>query len=242
MSDSTFRAINPGLVARLGGQFSDLVLLTEAVTHVSYARCRTGEPFNERLEFFGDSVLKLVVSEWLFKRYPDKDEGALTKIRAWMVADKTLVTLAKHIELGSYLRFGDAEKRQGGATKPALLANAFEAVLGALYLDQGIDASTQFLVPMIEQFLVSDMDQDVLADYKTALQEALQSVGGPLPHYEVVGTMGPEHKKEFVVRVEVTWNGKPIEGTGRGTSKKAAQQAAAKEVLSVIDSTKGGTL
>lgn len=214
--------------------FHNPTLLQEALTHPSYALGKANVSHNERLEFFGDAVLKLIVSEYLFNQFSDYDEGQLTKLRAWIVSDKTLVVLAELIDLSAHLRLSKSERRHGGAERFSTLANAFEALLGALYLDQGIDAVKEFLIPKLSDHIMPLMTDDALDDYKTALQEAVQKYRFPLPIYTLVETDGPDHDKRFIIEVCIQWHGRSIVARGKGTSKKQAEQDAAKALLKLI--------
>jgi len=213
--------------------FKDLSVLEMAVTHSSYAKSLKEQKGrdNERLEFLGDAVLKLIVSNYLYHHYPNESEGFMTKIRSRVVSDKILSQLADSIELGKYLRLSYGEAQTGGATKVSNLANAFEAVLGALYLDQGLQtAETVFLSIFLS--LKNQLESDSFAvDYKTLLQEWSQSEKLALPCYEVIKEEGPDHDKTFYVSVSVQKGESRYYAEGNAHSKKSAEQEAAKRLV-----------
>jgi ribonuclease-3 len=209
---------------------NDLNLLDVALTHSSYTfeNKLPSDLNNERLEFLGDAVLKLVASEYLFQRFPEYAEGEMTKIRAILISDNVLSRLAEKIELGKYLKLGYHEAKSGGRQRSSTLACAFEAILGALYLDGRMtDIQDMLLVLLSEE--VTNIDQDATKEnYKAVLQEFTQGKDGQLPVYEVIKECGPPHDKTFEIAVYID----EIEyGIGVGKSKKEAQQSAAKEAL-----------
>lgn len=216
---------------RLGYSFQNRDLLRRALTHKSYsheARNRA-HPDNETFEFLGDSVLGFLIGDILFRRFPTLNEGALSKMKAYLVSATSLARKARSSGMGEVLFLGVGEEKSGGRNKDSLLANLFEAVVAAIFLDGGIDPVRR----LIEQSFASDLrdlnENDLLFhDYKTALQEVVQSMGLPLPEYSVVDEIGPDHDKRFVVEVAL-----PNHGTarGEGSSKKEAQQQAAREAL-----------
>jgi ribonuclease-3 len=216
---------------RLGYRFSDRELLARALTHKSYTneRRETGSVNNERLEFLGDTVLGFVIGELIFRSFPALQEGALSKIKAHLVSAATLSEKARTLGIGRFLRMGTGEARSGGAEKLSLLADGFEAVVAAIYLDGGLPAAEAFtrrvFGPDVSGIDVGDLS---FHDYKTALQETAQALGLPLPDYRIVDEYGPDHEKTFVV--EVAWDGTPF-AYGRGASKREAQRKAAKEAL-----------
>ncbi|MBW5444610.1 ribonuclease III [Cohnella sp. CFH 77786] len=217
---------------RTGVTFRNAGLLRQAFTHTSYVNehrgARTSD--NERLEFLGDAVLQLTVSEYLYRRFPDRPEGELTRLRASIVCEPSLVRFAEALEFGQVVLLGKGEELTGGRTRPSLLADAFEAFVGALYLDQGLQAVRGFL----ERYMFPHLPQDGLAplkDYKTELQEKVQQLGqGPL-EYRIVEERGPAHDREFVAVVHV---GQKALGRGAGRSKKEAEQRAASEALRAL--------
>lgn len=218
-----------------GIQFKDINLLKQALTHSSFAKKTRAKGLqdNERLEFFGDAVLKLIVSEYLFQTFPTLSEGPLTKKRAQIVSDKFLSEAAIRIHLGTVLFLSESEKASGGANRSSILANAFEALLGAYYLDSGYKAAQDFFLKQF-QVLFDEGNID-LKDYKTALQEYLQKKNLGLPNYKLAETEGPEHQKIFHVEGVITVNKKTLKQRGKGNSKKEAEQEAAKRLLEVID-------
>ncbi len=212
------------LEKRLGYEFENKQLLIEALTHKSYKK-----PYNnERLEFLGDAVLDLIVGEFLFHKFPKSDEGVLSKIRASLVNESGFATLARAIDLGRYIYLSPAEENNQGRSKPSLLSNAFEAVIGAIYLEAGLEKARSIVVGLLDE-TYPRIDLDTLCkDYKTALQELTQATHGVTPDYEMIGSSGPDHRKEFEVAVKL--QGQTV-ATARGRSKKAAQQKAAQIAL-----------
>ena len=208
--------------------FNNPALLQNALTHSSYANENRDKGIrnNERLEFLGDSVLGMLVAEYLFRNFPDRPEGELTRMRADMVCEQSLALIANKIGLGGYLLLGHGEERFGGRSRISILADAVESVIAACYLDGGYEAALGF----VTTFVLSDVPVVKLhnVDYKTALQEKVQQKKNQTLHYHLVGEEGPDHDKRF--RVEVLLNGNPI-GSGTGTSKKRAEQDAARVAL-----------
>jgi ribonuclease-3 len=215
----------------LGYRFRDEELLSRALTHRSFTneRRETSSPNNERLEFLGDTVLGFLIGELIYRSFPNLQEGALSKIKAHLVSAATLSEKGRALGIGRYLRMGTGEARSGGAEKLSLLADGFEAVVAAVYLDGGLPAAGAF-ISRIFIADVSGIDIGDLSfhDYKTALQESAQALGLPLPDYRIVDEYGPDHEKTFVV--EVFWNGQAF-ALARGASKREAQRKAAKEAL-----------
>jgi ribonuclease III len=213
--------------------FNNKELLKLALTHSSFARKNRNQitKDNERLEFFGDAVVKLIVSEYLYKKFPDMSEGNLTKIRSSIVSDKNLSLLAKKLNLGEYIKFSHGETTSGGKTKLSNLANAFEALLGAYYLDQGLKNSEIFFINLLDEHTNDVFTVEDIVDYKTTLQELVQQHKYGLPKYTVIKEDGPDHFKEF--HIEAAIKGKvTIKTNGKGHSKKEAEQIAAKAALS----------
>ncbi len=205
----------------LGYQFTNKNLIIEALTHKSLKK-----PYNnERLEFLGDAVLNLIVGEYLYLNFPTSNEGELSKIRASLVNETGFTKLANEIKLGDFIYISTAEERNNGRTKASILSDAFEAIMGAIYLESGLEV----LKPIILNLLQSTYDKinlDVLfSDYKTALQEITQAQFGSIPEYRIEGSYGPDHKKEFEVSI---WIDEVKYGQAKGKSKKLAQQAVAK--------------
>lgn len=215
---------------RLGYQFKSATLLERALTHKSYANeLKTATEHNEKLEFLGDAVLDLVVGELLFENFPLDTEGGLSKKRASIVNEEVLSELAIEMGLNQVLLLGKGETLTGGATKPRLVASAFEAVVGALYLDGGFAVTREFLCREFSPLIVKVCGQeDFEKDYKTRLQELVQKMSKETPKYEVLAEDGPPHDREFLVCVKVKDD---VWAQGRGRSKKHAEQAAAKTAL-----------
>ncbi|MFB5191530.1 ribonuclease III [Alicyclobacillus fastidiosus] len=216
----------------LNMHFKEINLLKQAFTHASYRNEHRKAQIqdNERLEFLGDAVLELLISDFLFHAYPHMPEGELTRMRAAIVCEPSLVMFAKRLAFDEYVRLGRGEERSGGRRRPALLADVFEAFLGALYIDQGIDRVREFVDTYIIPHLA---DAKVGVDYKTALQEWVQQRMGVPLRYVIVEERGPAHAREFVVHVQV---GDTVMGIGAGKSKKEAeQQAAAAALKSFMD-------
>ena len=211
----------------LNYQFKRADLITEALTHKSYKK-----PYNnERLEFLGDAVLDLIVGEYLFKKFPKEDEGVLSKIRASLVNEKGFTTLAESINLGDSLLISMAEENNSGRTKPSLLSNAFEAIIGAIYLESGLEVASEISIRLIESaHKVIDL-KSLSKDFKTTLQELTQADFGETPTYKLVRSFGPDHKKEFEIAVELQHK---IIATALGRSKKEAQQKAAEIALKTL--------
>ena len=219
------------LSERLGVVFHDLSLLDQALTHTSYANesVRRKVVHNERLEFLGDAVLELATSTYLFKQFPMMPEGDLTKARASVVCEAALHRRASEMDLGEYLLLGHGEEVTGGRERPSILADAFEAVVGALYVDQGWQEASGYVLRQLRQELVEVGQGQSIKDYKTILQELIQRHPGQRIVYELLSAEGPDHAKVFTVAVRV--NGLAY-GVGTGRSKKAAEQHAAQQALS----------
>lgn len=220
---------------RINYTFKNKDLIKIALTHSSYAYEQRAHKkdyeCNERLEFLGDSVLSLVVSEYLFSQYSNKAEGELTKIRASLVCTRSLSNFANKIELGSYLYLGKGEMATG-RTNVKILENAFEALLAAIYLDSnGKDAVAEFLIPLIKEELTIS-GSNINYDYKTSLQQFVQALGNDRIQYACVNEEGPDHDKTFEVEVKINSN---VVGTGKGKTKREAEQNAAKEALKLFD-------
>lgn len=212
-------------------QFSDKSLMETALSHSSYANeSKSVRQSNERLEFLGDSVLSIVVSKYLFNHFSHLPEGELTKIRASLVCEKSLYEFALSIDLGKYLLLGKGEDSSGGRKRPSILADAFEAVIAAIYLDGGMDSAQEFIL----KFIPKDLDKakkSSFSDYKTILQEIIQKNPEERVEYILSGSEGPDHNKIFIVDVKLNSN---TIGRGRGRSKKQAEQNAAKEALELM--------
>ena len=211
------------LEEKLGYTFQNPDLLDNALTHSSRANESRGKlQSNERLEFLGDSILGMVVADHLFRNHPDLPEGDLTRTRAALVCEDSLVEVARELGLGEYLRLGKGESSGGGRERPSIQADAVEAVLAAIYLDGGIGSARRFVQRFILSREVASLTKP--RDHKTALQELVQRESGQVLQYRLVGEEGPDHNKRFFV--EVALNGQSI-GSGSGRSKKEAEQAAA---------------
>lgn len=215
------------LERKLGYTFHDPSLLEEALTHSSFSAHGKN---NERLEFLGDSVLSIIVAEYLYARYPDLPEGELTRLRAALVCEQALFRFSGKIELGRYLKLGKGEELTGGRERPSMVADAFEAVLAAIYLDGGMEPARAHVLRFIPKHLEPD-GLRVLGDYKTALQELVQKNKEETVEYVVVDESGPDHNKVFCVEVRLNSN---VIGRGKGRSKKQAEQNAAGEALSLM--------
>lgn len=218
------------LERRIGYRFRDSGLLEHALTHKSRAHedATGGVADNESLEFLGDAVLGFVVADLLYREFPQFQEGRKSKAKAAMVSTTALAALAERIGLGEYLLLGRGEEKTGGRRKQALLADGCEALIAALYLDGGIEAARGFLLRELAAEIERVRSPDFLRDYKSALQERLQSSGFPLPTYDVTAEVGPEHDKRFHVRVRV---GGEVLAEATGRTKKDAEQLAAKAAL-----------
>ena len=208
--------------------FEDPQLLIEALTHKSYK-----QPYNnERLEFLGDAVLDLVVGEYLFSKFPKFDEGKLSKMRASLVNEEGFTRMAEHINLGDFIFLSNAEENNNGRHKPSLLSNAFEAVMGAIYLQVGLSHVEALMHKYLEEiYPVIDMST-LFKDFKTTLQELTQAEFGVTPDYRLVGTSGPDHKKEFEIAVYIQ---DKVYASAKGKSKKVAQQEAAFIALELLE-------
>lgn len=219
------------LEAAIGYRFHNISLLQNALTHSSYANERWHNSLlsNERLEFLGDSILGMLVAEYLYRNFPDRPEGELTRMRADMVCEKTLAAVANSIHLGDHLLLGHGEEQGGGRTRDSILADAVESVIAASFLDGGMEAALQF----IRRFILVQVPVTKLhnADYKTQLQELVQQKRNQVLSYRLVGESGPDHDKHF--DVEVTLNGAVV-GSGQGSSKKRAEQDAAHNAIAAL--------
>ena len=219
------------LEEKLGYTFQNRQLLDNALTHSSWANeSRSGLPSNERLEFLGDSILGMVVADHLYRNHPDLPEGELTRVRAALVCEESLVEVARELDLGEHLRLGKGEEAGGGRNRPSIRADAVEALLAAVYLDGGIGSARK----LIQRFILSREVAGLTKprDYKTALQELVQRESGQVLAYRLTGEEGPDHDKRFFV--EVTLNGDPI-GAGTGRSKKEAEQMAAQAAIDALE-------
>ena len=220
-----------GLEEKLGYKFKNIDLLKNALTQSSYANeVRGGFSSNERLEFLGDSVLSIIVSDYIYRHYRSLPEGELTKLRASLVCEKSLCAFSRELELGKYLMLGKGEDKGGGRERDSILADAFEAVLAAIYLDGGMEPAKRHVMNFVLREL-KHTDDEVFKDYKTALQEIIQRNPEESVNYVLTGTSGPDHDKSFKVEVRLNSN---VIGTGIGKNKKQAEQMAAKEALRLM--------
>lgn len=225
------------LQQQLDCAFTQPELLERALTHKSYANEHRLSEHNERMEFLGDSVLNLVVSEILMSALPGSAEGELSRIRAAAVSEPALASVARRIGLGAYLRLGKGEEQTGGRDKDSLLADSLEALIASLYLDGGIDRASAFINGFFKDILVKAQASGG-ADYKTGLQELCQERLKVLPEYHVVSESGPDHQKEFTVEIVIRGE---VHGRGIGRNKKEAEQRAAKEALERLGGRGSGT-
>jgi len=212
---------------KLGLSINDYELFGRALTHSSHLNENPGivAQDNERLEFLGDAVLDFVVGDYLFRRFRDVDEGELTSLRSALVKTPTLAGFARSWEIGRFLRLGQGESDSGGRNRSPILCAAFEAVIGAIYLDQGVAQVQKLIQPLIEPALEAILADDLHKDAKSEFQVWAQAEHNITPHYVDNGALGPDHEKIFIVQV---WVGEQLWGEGRGTSKRVAAQAAAK--------------
>ena len=217
------------LQEKLGYTFNDEAILIRALSHSSYVNeNHSAGDSNERLEFLGDSVLGLITAENFFKNYKKLPEGELTKLRAATVCEKSLAGFARQLELGKYLLLGKGEILTGGRERPSIQADAFEAIIAAIYLDGGMEDARNFVLKYIEEAI---RQQQSIRDYKTMLQEVVQRNPGEIIEYVLTGETGPDHDKRFEVEVHLNSN---VIGRGIGKSKKKAEQEAAREALELM--------
>ncbi|MFC1482764.1 ribonuclease III [Candidatus Margulisiibacteriota bacterium] len=220
--------------------FKDKNLLKLALRHKSLKRYKSKksaqkitipESSNERLEFLGDAVLKLAISEYVYKLLPEEDEGMLSKIRASVISDAMLAKKAKEIDLGKYLEMSKSEQKTGGRKRASILGDAMEAIFGAVYLDANLDRSKKLIIQTLQEEIQKIVTKQNFNDFKSSLQEFLQSKSHTLPAYRVTKEVGPDHDKIFYVQASVEVDGKAISAKGRGKNKKDAEQDAARKVL-----------
>ena len=242
------------LESTVGHQFLRPAILEQALTHSSFAReaesagaaegnaSLSGD--NEQLEFLGDAVLSFVVSQELFRRFPEYTEGDLSKLRAHIVSARALLRPARQLEIGKYLRFGKGEEKSGGRSKSALLVNALEALIAAVFLDAGLEKAHQFIVSVVLQPALEELEKRgsgtlPVTDYKSALQEVVHSAGRAQPHYSLVQEQGPDHRKIFTVEVHVpapAAGGEAFVSRAEGSTKKRAEQGAARHAWEYLQS------
>lgn len=216
----------------LGLRFKNEDLLIEAITHSSYANIRKNIKYNERLEFLGDAVLQLVISEYLYKKYYSKSEGELTKLRALIVCENSLHQISKKWNLGKYLILSKGEELTGGRGRASILADCVEAIFAAIFLDMGIETVRAFILSSMKDIIDMAINNQIILDYKTKLQEHLQKKGEVAISYNLIGFEGPPHRRKFFIEVEV--DGKVL-GKGEGFSKKESEQMAAKMALNSME-------
>lgn len=219
-------------IGSLGWEVDNAQLYEQALTHSSYAHEKGHRrSHNERIEFLGDAVLELIVSVYLYETYPKLPEGNLTKLRADLVCEASLARLAYSLNLGQYLRLGRGEIVGGGSSRPSLLADAVEAIIGAVYLDQGLEKCRDYVLELYQPILEELQEGVLRRDYKTLLQEFSQARFAITPVYRIVHESGPDHSKIFEAEVYISSD---AVGSGQGQSKKEAEQAAAKEAWSKL--------
>ncbi len=212
----------------IGITFNEKIYLETALTHSSYANQHKNMKYNEKLEFLGDAVLQLCITEYIFKNYTDKTEGELTKLRALIVCEASLHQVALAWKLGKYIRMSKGEEITGGRERASLLADCVEAVIAAVYLDQGMDMAKKFVVDNFTQLMEMALKNEIILDYKTNLQEILQENGEIEIKYEMLKFEGPPHRRKFYSRVVID---NMTMGRGEGYSKKESEQLAAKDAL-----------
>jgi len=222
------------LEAAVGHEFADLRLLDVALTHRSFINenSQPGLRDNERLEFLGDAVIDLCISDLLMKKYPDYNEGKLSRMRSLLVNEYPLADMGRKFSLGEYLRLGKGEETSGGRNKSSILSNAFEAVVAAIYLDSGFDRVAAVLTRLFEPLLVQNAHDLLFRDFKTQLQEVSQELFKTIPKYSLMDEFGPDHDKTFVVQLVIA---NRILTSGMGKSKKEAEQEAARRALEELD-------
>ncbi|GBR72311.1 ribonuclease III [Candidatus Termititenax spirochaetophilus] len=216
-------------------EFKNIELLDQALTHCSCPSADIAAADNERLEFLGDAVLKLVVSEHLFQTFPDRDEGFLTKVRAVLVSDSMLAEIGGRYTLGKYLLMSRNEEGNGGALRKSNLADGMEAVFAAYYLDSGLESVRELIIRIYQPIFAEEFEIGDYQDYKSVLQEKVQAVGWKLPEYHVIQEAGPEHNKLFTSQVRVGKGIKKYREAGQGRTKKESEQRAAQKLLELLE-------
>lgn len=217
---------------RLGVYFNNQSLIKTALTHSSFGNQFKDAKYNERLEFLGDSVLQLCITEYLFNKFKDKSEGELTKIRSLIVCENSLYEIAKKLNLGEYIRMSKGEELTGGRERMSIQADAVEAVIAAVYLDKGIGFVNDFILLHFEEVINKAINNEIVLDFKTKLQELLQKDGEILIQYELIKYEGPPHRRKFFTNVIINDG---IMGVGEGYSKKESEQNAAKAALKRLE-------
>jgi len=223
--------VNPEILQLLSGyRFKQAKLLNQALSHRSFSR----NVNNERLEFLGDSVLSLVISQYIYQQLPNADEGELSRVRASLVKEETLANVARSIDLGEHIQLGGGELKSGGFRRASILSDTLEAIIGAIYLDSNYDEAKNAVLHLFRDYLTNLPDSESLKDAKTRLQEHLQSLQSELPIYEVIQTVGKAHDQIFTIRCRVPELS--LETTGKGSSRKKAEQAAASRAFEKLSS------
>lgn len=216
----------------IGVKFNEPKLLVTALTHSSYANQHRDAEYNERFEFLGDSILQVCITEFLFLNYKNKTEGELTKIRSLIVCENSLYEIGKSLELGYFLRMSKGEELTGGRERISLIADAVEALLAAIYLDKGLEFTKDYIIGRFEKIISRAINNDIILDYKTRLQEHLQKNGETSIVYELVKFEGPPHRRKFFTKLII--DEKEL-AFGEGYSKKESEQNAAKEALRLLE-------
>jgi len=215
----------------IGITFNQTSLLKTALTHSSYANQFKDQEYNERLEFIGDSILQLCITEYLFLNYKDKSEGELTKIRSLIVCENSLYEIGKKLNLGHFIRISRGEEITGGRERTSIIADAVEALIAAIYLDKGLEYTKDYILGHFEEIIQKAIKNDIVLDYKTKLQEELQKSGEISIIYELLRYEGPPHRRKFFTSVIIE---NEERGTGEGFSKKESEQNAAKAALEAM--------
>ncbi|MCY6372382.1 ribonuclease III [Clostridium ganghwense] len=217
---------------KLNIKFKDINLLNTALTHSSCVNENKSIEHNERLEFLGDSILQLCISELLFNKYKDMPEGFLTKKRALIVCGNSLYNVARKWDIGKYINMSKGEEMTGGRTRISILADCVEAIIAAIYLDQGYDSAKSFIIENFKEIIEKAHSNEIIIDYKTKLQETIQKFGEYIIEYNLTGYEGPPHRRKFFTEVLIDSVAK---GVGEGYSKKESEQNAAKEALQNLE-------
>lgn len=220
---------------KIGIEFEDIKLLHIALTHSSYANEKKKIKYNERLEFLGDSVLQLVITEYLFMNYKNKSEGELSKKRALIVCENSLFSIAKELDLGECIKMSKGEEITGGRERISILADAVEALIASIYLDKGIDITKEFILKNFHGIIEKAMRDEIILDYKTKLQEIIQKDGDIHINYVLTKYEGPPHRRKFYTDVTIK---EDILGSGVGASKKESEQNAAKRAIANLEESK----
>lgn len=224
------------LEQKIGFKFENKNLLETALTHSSYVNHKKNEKYNERLEFLGDAVLELSISDYLFKKYKDKSEGELTKIRAMIVCENSLYIIAKGWNLGEYINMSKGEEITGGRNRVSILSDCIEAIIAAVYIERGFEEVKKFILRIFEDNIDKALKNEIVIDYKTKLQEYMQRNGEVDIEYNLIKHEGPPHRRIFFMKVCIE---EKEFGSGQGYSKKEAEQNAAKEALQKLEENNG---